>query len=53
VIMSSCIALSTRLTENITMIMGSVFMTVATVIALVAARRIIKIRLRKKMKEKT
>lgn len=48
IIMSLCIAISTRLSESITMIMGSVFMTVGTAIVLITARRIMKIRSLKK-----
>ncbi len=44
IIMSLCIAVSTKLSESITMVMGSVFMTVGTAIVLITARRIMKIR---------
>ena len=44
IIMSLCISLSARFTESITMIMGSVLMTVGTALVLFMARRIIKIR---------
>lgn len=44
IIMALCISVSTRLSEDITMIMGCIFMTVGTVLILVTARRIIKIR---------
>lgn len=43
-IMSLCITVSTNLTESITMIMGSVFMTVATALMLITMRKIIKVR---------
>ncbi|MBR1735307.1 MAG: MFS transporter [Alphaproteobacteria bacterium] len=46
-IMSLCITASTRLSESITMIMGSVFMTVATALMLITTRRIMKIRKRR------
>lgn len=46
-IMSLCITASTRLTESITMIMGSVFMTVASALMLITARRIMKVRKRR------
>jgi predicted MFS family arabinose efflux permease len=46
IIMSFCIALGAKLSENITMIMGCVFMTVASVVVLIATRRIIKVRTR-------
>jgi DHA1 family bicyclomycin/chloramphenicol resistance-like MFS transporter len=48
IIMSLCIGISTKWSESITMIMGSVFMTVGTVLVLVLARRIIKIRFLRK-----
>ena len=44
IIMSLCISISARFTESITMIMGSVLMTVGTALVLFMARRIIKIR---------
>lgn len=47
-IMSLCITVSTHLTESITMIMGSVFMTVATALMLITARKIIKVRKRRR-----
>lgn len=46
-IMSLCITASTHFSESITMIMGSVFMTVATALMLITARRIIKVRKRR------
>ena len=42
-IMSLCITASTHFSESITMIMGSVFMTVATALMLITARRIMKV----------
>lgn len=44
IIMALCISISTKLSEDITMIMGCIFMTVGTVLILVTARRIIKVR---------
>lgn len=52
-IMSLCITLSTKLTESITMIMGSIFMTVATALMLLTTRRIIKVRKRRRENRKT
>lgn len=46
-IMSLCITASTHFSESITMIMGSVFMTVATALMLITARRIMKVRKRR------
>ncbi|MBQ7673059.1 MAG: MFS transporter [Alphaproteobacteria bacterium] len=46
-IMSLCITVSTRLSESITMVMGSVFMTVATALMLITTRRIMKVRKRR------
>jgi MFS family permease len=52
IIMSLCISIGARFSENTTMIMGSVFMTVSTVLVLITARRIMKIRgIRKKYNE--
>ena len=48
IVMSMCISLGTRFSSDISTIMASVFMTVATVLMLIMARRIIKIRRRKK-----
>lgn len=50
IIMALCISISTKLSENITMIMGCVFMTVGTVLILITARKIIKVRHMKKLK---
>ena len=50
-IMSLCITASTKLTESITMIMGSIFMTVATALMLLTTRRIIKVRKRRREKK--
>lgn len=48
-IMSLCITASVRFSESIIMIMGAVFMTVATVLILITMRKITKIRRRKKI----
>jgi hypothetical protein len=52
IIMSLCMALGTKLSENITMIMGCIFMTVASVIVLLLARKIVKIRTQRKYRFK-
>ena len=51
IIMSLCISLSTKFSKNITMVMGSVFMTVGTALILFTARRIIKMRYLKRKKK--
>ncbi len=48
IIMSLCIGLTAKFNEDITIIMGAVFMTVASAIVLFTARRIIKMRLLRK-----
>ncbi|MDR1334874.1 MAG: MFS transporter [Holosporaceae bacterium] len=49
-IMSLCIIISVQLSESVTMIMGSVLMTVGTVLVLIMMRKIIKNRSRKMRK---
>jgi MFS family permease len=47
-IMSLCITISVRFHESITAIMASVFMTVGTVLVLIMARRIIRLRVKRR-----
>ncbi|GHT92128.1 hypothetical protein FACS1894122_05530 [Alphaproteobacteria bacterium] len=49
IVMSLCISLSTRMHSSITMVMGSVFMTVGTVLVLMFTRKYMKKRWLRKM----